>query len=256
MKLALRGLLVLAVAAAVAQAVSAAPARIHTSYTTGFFWTPDRGLLGVGVCASRKYNCGTGEVELTTDGGRTYRVIFRTPRPVTELIALGRDGALARLGRYRAYRTLDGGRHWSRVRTLEGTSFASPRFGLGYRRVFEPHFAKLLRTADGGRTWQRIRTPTHCQAEYPLLDLVTPQRGWIVCGGPGGAGPFESKAIFRTHDGGRTWRKLESVRADGRASHHGVSPGGLPDGISLTRSGFGVMWLRGHVGERRARRNA
>jgi hypothetical protein len=243
-KLAVRGLLVLAVAALATQA-GAAARRPHTTVDAGFFWTPKVGLIGVGFCEPWNHKCRAGAVELTTDGGKTYQVIFRTTRPVTDVQAVGARGAIARLGRYRAYRTLDRGRHWSRVRTLEGASFANARVALGFRRVFGPRFAKLLRTGDGGRTWRRVRTPTHCQAERPLLDLVTPRLGWLVCGGPGGAGPFESKAVFRTPDGGRTWRLLESVQADGRAARHGLSPAGLPDGISFTRGGFGVMWGNG-----------
>lgn len=244
-KLALRALLVLAVAAIATQPGTAAPTRMHFVPYSGFFWTPHDGLLGVGLCRST-FRCSSGAVELTTDGGKTYRVIFRTPRPVAELHAIGRDGALARGVRHVTYRTLDRGRHWTKaVHILAGASFATPRIGLGFRPVFDTYFARILRTGDAGRTWHRVRTPTHCASEDPLLDLVTPQLGWIVCRGTGGAGPFMSKAVFRTRDGGRRWKLLTSTRADGRAPHGGLSPGGLPAGISFARDGFGVIWGNG-----------
>ena len=245
MKLALRGLLVLAAAAIVVQAGTAAPARLHPVPYSGFFWTPNDGLLGVGLCTST-FRCRSGAVALTTDGGKTYHVIFRTRSPVGELQAIGRNGALARGEGHVTYRTLERGRHWTKaVRILAGASFATPRIGLGFRSVFEPNFARILRTGDAGRTWRRVRTPRRCASEYPLLDLVTPQLGWMVCGGPGGAGPFMSKAVFRTRDGGRTWKLLTATQADGRAPRGGISPGGLPAGISFARDGFGVIWGNG-----------
>jgi len=245
-KLALRALLVLVVAGLATQVGAAAPApRMHITPYSAFFWTPQDGLLGVEMCASRKYMCGSGAVELTTDGGRTYHVIFRTPRPVYAVQAIGRRGALAWVAHRATYRTVDRGRHWTAVRIPSGASFSTPRIGLGFRKVYQPSNARLLRTGDAGRTWKRVRTPRTCSTEFPLLDLVTPQLGWMLCGGPGGAGPFESKAVFRTRDGGRTWQLLTSTQADGRAPHGGISPAGLPAGISFARGGFGVIWGNG-----------
>jgi len=244
-KLALRALLVLAVAGVMAQVGAAAPAGMHTVPYSGFFWTPKVGLLGVGVCASTKYMCGTGAVELTADGGKTYQVIFRTPRPVSELRSAGLHGALARIYSntnysygHTVYRTLDRGRHWTKLRMRPGISFATPRIGLGFR-VYE--LARLLHTRDGGRSWQRL-PKAGCGSTGPILDLVTPQLGWMACGGLPGAGQQE-KEVFRTLDGGHSWR----ARAWAIAGKHPRTRGGLSfmgsvSGIAFARDGFGLLW--------------
>jgi len=231
------------------QVGAAAPARrMHTIPYSAFFWTPKVGLLGVGSCRST-FKCSSSAVELTTDGGKTYHIVLRTPSPVVELQAIGRNGALARGVHHVTYRTLDRGRHWTKgVHILARASFATRRIGLGFRPVFSPDFARILRTRDAGRTWRRVYTPTRCESEFPILDLVTPQLGWMVCREPGGAGPFESKEIFRTRDGGRTWRMLVSVRADGPSRRYNRIPVALPAGVSFARGGFGVMWGNGGLG--------
>jgi hypothetical protein len=245
-KRALGAVFVLAVAGVATQAGTAArPEHLHTVPVSGFFWTPQDGLLGVGLCRST-FRCSSGAIERTTDGGKTYHVILRTPGSVVELHAIGRNGALALGERHVLYRTVDRGRHWTKGgHILAGASFATPRVGLGFRPVFAPNFAKIFRTRDAGSTWRRVRTPATCESERPLLDLVTPQLGWMVCRGAGGAGPFMSKAVFRTRDGGRSWKLLTSTRADGHAPRGGLSPSGLPAGISVTRNGFGVIWGNG-----------
>jgi hypothetical protein len=248
-KLALRALLVLAVAGLATQGGAAAPARVHTVPYSGFFWTPQVGLLGVGKCASTKYMCGTGAVELTTDGGKTYHVIFRTPRPVFELEAVGRKGALARVYSHRAYsysrlvyRTLDRGRHWTKLHMRPGVSFATPRVGLGSCCSSDDNNARLVRTKDGGRSWQRSPKPVHCRTGFPLIDLATPRLGWVVCSQMLGAGN-EVKALFRTRDGGRTWQKLTASPTTGYPDHRGgVALPGYVAGISFTRGGYGLMW--------------
>lgn len=246
MKFVLRGLLVLAIAALVAQAGAAAP-RLHTVPYSGFFWTPQKGLIGVGLCASTKYMCGTGAVELTTDGGRTYRVILRTPLPVSELHAIGRHGALARIYSRTAalyghvvYRTLDRGRLWKKLRMRPGVSFATPRIGLGFHSSGDA--ARLLHTGDGGRSWQRLRKQAQCGSADPILDLVTPQLGWMVCGGLPGAGQ-QQKEVFRTGDGGHSWQE----RAWAIAGKHPETRGGIgfmgsAAGIAFAPDGFGLMW--------------
>lgn len=95
MKLALRAVLVAFVAALAAQSGAAAPARARllTTPNAAVFWNPDDGLLGVGLCPSARYACGSGAVELTTDGGRTYRIVLRTERGHDIAIVHSPDGA-------------------------------------------------------------------------------------------------------------------------------------------------------------------
>lgn len=243
MRLARGALLVAAVAAVVTQAGAAAPTRVHIVPYSGFFWTPHDGLLGIGVCASTKFMCGTGAVELTTDGGRTYRIVRRTRRPVVALQPIGWRGALARVYGHNAQRTLDRGRTWTEWPMRDGASFATPTIALGFRiaDVRNSIRVRLLHTSNGGLSWERLPTPPHCFGEFPLLDLVNAQLGWMLCGGQPGAGN-QAKAVFRTADGGRTWRRLTSSPMTGPVQRGGISSLGYAAGISVAPNGFGLLW--------------
>jgi photosystem II stability/assembly factor-like uncharacterized protein len=63
----------------------------------------------------------------------------------------------------------------------------------------------------------------------------------MLCGGQPGAGN-EAKSVYRTRDGGRTWRELTSTQMAGRTPRGGISSLGYPYGISFARDGFGLMW--------------
>jgi photosystem II stability/assembly factor-like uncharacterized protein len=187
--------------------------------------------------------CGTGAVELTTDGGRTYHVILRTQRPVVGLQPIGPRGALARVYRHNAQRTLDRGRTWTEWPMRDGVSFATPTIALGFRiaQARNTIRLRLLHTSDGGHSWERLPTPPHCFSASPLLDLVNAQLGWMLCGGQPGAGN-EAKSVYRTADGGRTWSELTSTPMTGRLPRGGIGSLGYPVGISFARNGFGLMW--------------
>jgi photosystem II stability/assembly factor-like uncharacterized protein len=199
------------------------------------FWDARDGLLGTGACPTAVAGtCRRGAVELTTDGGRSYRTVFRARRPVIELQTAGRRAAVARTDGGGSYLTLDGGRSWKPWPYSGTASFATPRIGLRSRSVVtDNHLAlALLATRNGGRTWQRRPSPcAQAVAFGALVDLVTPQLGWLVCLGQPGAGNQE-KAVFRTRDGGATWRP-----AGGRIDSYGY-----PEGIAVAADGFGLLW--------------
>ena len=246
MKLALRAGLVAVVAAVAVQSGATAPAspRLLTTPDAAVFWSPHVGLLGVGLCASTKYACGSGAVELTTDGGHTYRIVLRTRRPVETVQTAGPRGAIVETYGKSVYRTLDRGRTWQPWHLRPGTSFATPQIGLGFRTYMVGnaiHLA-LLHTSDGGRAWTRAPKPTKCLSEFPDIDLVTPRLGWMVCAGEGGAGN-EPKAVFSTRDGGRTWREGAFAEALNHPEERGgMSLLGYPAGIAFAPNGFGLMW--------------
>jgi photosystem II stability/assembly factor-like uncharacterized protein len=208
------------------------------------FWDARRGLLGTRNCelAAR---CRAGTIELTTDGGRTFRVVLRTRRPVVALQTAGPNGAIATTDGGGALRTLDGGRHWRIYRLRFAASFATPLFGLGVRSyIVQRHLAiAVLATRDGGATWQRRASPcTQAIADSALVDLVTPRLGWIVCLGQPGAGN-EGKAVFRTRDGGRSWHAGAVQMAPPRSqARGGISSYGYPEGIAFARDGSGILW--------------
>jgi photosystem II stability/assembly factor-like uncharacterized protein len=207
------------------------------------FWSAQRGLLGAGTC--RDESCTRGEISLTLDGGRSFRLLLRTRRPVIDLETAGARSAIAVEDGGRALRTLDGGRSWQPFRLRYHARFATPEVGFGFRRVaVRNHDALLLlATTDGGRTWRRRPSPcTQALAFSALADLVTPALGWIVCLGEPGAGN-ESKAVYRTTDGGRHWHVgAEEVNWPRPRFHGGIESYGYPFGISFAPDGFGILW--------------
>src|SRR5207244_12483319 len=79
------------------------------------FRDPSNGLLGTG-------RNGQGTISLTTDGGRTWKVALRTPRPVV-WVGPYRNGLGARLDDGENLESTDGGRTWSPSSNAGGGSF-------------------------------------------------------------------------------------------------------------------------------------
>jgi len=243
MKLALRGLLVVVSAVVVTQAGAAAPARLVTRSVSAVFWTPHEGLLAVRYCVPGSSHCVRGAVERTTDGGRTYRVVLRTRQPITDVERVGARGAIATPLFGQALRTLDGGRTW-RPFTFEPWFWATPRIAVRFDRYYvrDNTLLRLRVTHDGGRTWRRLADPCNQTVAFnAYADLVTPKLWWIVCVGQP-AGGTRDKAVFRTHDGGKTWQaaaaNLSSLR---RGAHGGIGFFGYPVGLAFARNGFGLV---------------
>ena len=208
------------------------------------FWDARHGLLGARDCTFAA-RCRGGTIELTTNGGRSFRIVERTRRPVIALQTAGPNAAIARMDDGGALRTLDSGRSWHSFRLRFAASFATPLIGLGVRSyMVERHLAlAVFATGDGGATWRRRASPCmQAIADSALVDLVTPRLGWIVCLGQPGAGN-EQKAVFRTGDGGRSWRPgAAAIIYPHRLVHGGLSGYGYPQGIALAQDGFGVLW--------------
>src|SRR5690242_13364018 len=116
------------------------------------FWTPRRGLLMYQRCADR---CFEWRVQLTTDGGRHFRVLYRTSRQIDDVQTAGSGGAILTFDDGHLLRTLDGGRHWRPFRSLHGASFATARDGLAvrYRQSGDSDVIDVVATSDGGLTW-------------------------------------------------------------------------------------------------------
>jgi photosystem II stability/assembly factor-like uncharacterized protein len=210
------------------------------------FWDSGHGVLGTGTCpGATRGACRGGTIELTSNGGRSFRLVLRTRHPVTGLSTAGPRGAVAQTDGGGSFRTLDGGRSWRPFRLRYGASFATPRIGLGFRTYMtHDHLAlELLATNDGGRTWRRRASPcTQAIASAALIDLVTPSLGWIVCLGQPGAGNQE-KAVFRTTDRGQTWRAGAAVVVfPQRNVHGGIEGYGYPQGVAFAADGFGILW--------------
>jgi photosystem II stability/assembly factor-like uncharacterized protein len=184
------------------------------------FWDMRRGLFARG-----------GAVSLTTDGGRTFRVVLRTRR-VTGMQTFGPRGAILDLDNGRAFRSLDGGRSWARFRHRFDADFVTAEIGMGYRAGQFEFVKGLVSTRNGGKSWQPLASPCPRFASFAAaVELVTPTLGWIVCAGQPGAGQ-QLKAVYRTSDGGHRWQRLPDR----------LSGYGYVWGASFARDGFGLIW--------------
>jgi len=208
------------------------------------FWDARRGFLGARGCTFAA-RCRAGTIELTADGGQSFRVVLRTRHPVIALQTAGPNAAIATLDGGGALRTLDGGHSWHPFRLRFAADFATPLIGLGVRGyMVDRHLAlAVLATRDGGLTWRHRASPcTQAVADSALVDAVTDTLAWIVCLGQPGAGNAE-KAVFRTSDGGRSWRAGAAQIDYPRSQvHGGLSGYGYPEGIAFAADGFGILW--------------
>lgn len=243
MKLALRALLVLVVAAVVTQVGAAARGStpLVTVPNSIVFWNAHDGLFAADQCPGATVACNRAVVELTTDGGRTYHVVFRAPATL-DLQTVGSEGAIASTASGKAWRTLNRGRTWEQFHSRLTAEWLNPRVGVRFHSYIADNHAALalLMTLDGGRTWQRRSDPCN-KTDATMsasVDFVATQLWWIVCEGEGAAGN-ENKAIYRTADGGRTW-EAGAFTTIGR-ERGGISSYGYPEGLAFASDGWGLL---------------
>jgi photosystem II stability/assembly factor-like uncharacterized protein len=99
------------------------------------------------------------------------------------------------------YSSEDGGRHWT-SRTLptegfvmQGLSFAEDKYGW-----IVGDAGLVMHTEDAGQQWTKLKAVT--EYELSRVDFVTPRVGYA------GGGAERGCQIFRTSDGGQSWRKV------------------------------------------------
>lgn len=244
-------------------------------------WTPQvsgttASMRGLSVVSDRVvWASGTGGTFLwTEDGGAHWHsgtvpgalsLDFRDVHAVSlddaYLMAAGQDTA-------RIYHTMDRGRHWtlqyentSKGAFLDGIAFFDAHRALALGDPVDGHFL-LLRTDDGGAHWTRIpdaSVPPAMTGEAAFAAsgtaLVTcgPRDAWFATGGAA------ISRVFRTRDGGRTWRVSATPVHAGSSSagifsvacrdaHRGVVVGGnyaTPDTsvvVAATTTDGGASW--------------
>jgi photosystem II stability/assembly factor-like uncharacterized protein len=247
-KLALRALLVVVVVGVVTQAGAAAggPTHIRTVANSILFWNAHDGLLAASQCPQPVVACERAVIERTTDGGRTYRIVFRVAQLSLSLQPVGDKGAIASTDTGKAWRTLNRGRTWKRLHSDSVTDWLDPEVGIRFHEyVAHRHVQLAMRvTHDGGHTWRSQPDPCNRTgaANDASADLVTAKRWWIVCEGEGAAGN-EDKAIFRTRNGGATWRlgAATDVLGSHPSQRGGISSYGYPDGLAFASDGWGLL---------------
>jgi photosystem II stability/assembly factor-like uncharacterized protein len=150
----------------------------------------------------------------TTDGGRTWKIVWRGPHVEPVVVARGTRSAWL-VGRV-LRRTTDGGTTW-RVASkapLFDVSFADARNGIGLAAKLLPQpiafgAERIVVSSDGGRSWRRRRLPCSPRptALIDQVSILTRRTAWVVCQ-LGTPGPWNRLQVFRTEDGGKYWRRL------------------------------------------------
>ncbi len=184
----------------------------------------DHGIL-VGATGNR---AGAGVVATTSDGGHTWSARLLDTPP---LYGLSTHGSLAIASvtcridapadcQTALIRGVDGGATWtaSKDTGLDHAELTSSSLAWA---TYNPtiSYAGFASSRDGGSTWKRYPSP--CPRGFPIFEptgisFPTATDGWLSCDG-GGAGGSSAKALYRTTDGGRTWKTLfvQSLGAGG-----------------------------------------
>lgn len=205
-------------------------------------------------------------IQATSDGGRTWRVVYRANGPIYSLAALGRDRVWAVVGRSysggletmldaptsgqgpsRLLTSSDGGRSWAPVGQsmtgLAAVTFTSPQVGWAVQRQAAAWV--LLRTTDGGRAWQSLGQPCPGGTQGAVVSFVSSSRGWLLCTGEPGAGQ-QPKVLLQTTDGGVSWHMEAGTwpSENGLTSAGGgLGSSGYPSSIYFLPDGHGWIGL-------------
>jgi photosystem II stability/assembly factor-like uncharacterized protein len=216
------------------------------------FWDERHGLVVGSVPPGEVGGCPTsclGLVAVTLDGGRTWRVTFRSPSELSGLAVFGdgdawvaaEDGGLQ-------IRSRGGGQNWQPLPSgppaLSSLSFVTPDLGWATADAQTGEERVLESTNDGGATWHQAPAPCPRGWDVTGVSFVTLRQGWLLCTGEPGAGS-KDKSIFRTANGGHSWVLVAGTRPRGHGRHRnlrGFMFGGHAEGISFLRDGRG--WLR------------
>jgi photosystem II stability/assembly factor-like uncharacterized protein len=218
-----------------------APAGSPSLVLTGLEFA-DR-LLGVGIVDGDR-DPGIGQIQLTRDGGRTWRTVFRGAHvSFTGVSLVGRRHMVVLGGAPPpkqpwnlepfVWRSDDAGRTWRRFPARMPNTpwplsirFVTPSLGFGLAPVGLVNSRTwLLRTTDGGHTWRNVPKPSDAGFAVSSVDFVSPRNGFATSPRRCGAG------LYRTGNGGATWRPVPG------SCIHGV----LANSIDFQDSGRGLM---------------
>ena len=152
---------------------------------------------------------------LTNDGGNTWHRqnsgIFGKPlrkvyfRSALEGWAIGEEGVLIR--------TSDGGKTWQSIETSTKSSLNDLFIfsGIGW---IVGDWGTLLKTTDGGKTFTEIDGSVFGRKSLKGIHFVNETHGWIVTyNTPTSTTQENAGYIYRTTDGGVTWREQFATKA-------------------------------------------
>jgi len=217
------------------------------------FWDPEHGLLvGQYTGGGCTHRC-SGFIEVTADGGRTWRPVYRNPAgAVTDVTVLEPDVAWAVAEACRGPRcpsrllfTEDGGRTWGVLgdQPVAAPSFPTPTIGYAIRPSTSgtDPTARLTSTTDGGRTWTTLVSPCPNYAyQATAISFVTAERGWLLCVGEGAAGAA-LKAVLETDDAATSWHVVSSAAVGDQQVGRGLEYNAFPTDVLFLPDGHG--WL-------------
>jgi photosystem II stability/assembly factor-like uncharacterized protein len=209
----------------------------------------------------------------TVDQGRTWRSVFpptKTALQFRDIEAFDADSAvILSIGPGRdsaVYVTSDAGQHWQQTFVNDDPAafydcmaWFDRQDGLALSDPVEGQF-RIIATDDGGLSWHVVdaEMPPALEGEFAFaasgqcLVAGSGGRAWFATGGAAEA------RVFRTDDGGATWRVSTTPIHSGptagifalafRDSQHGLAVGGdfttpddAPDALALTADG-GRTW--------------
>jgi len=233
----------------------ALPPRVALVPNAIAFRDPQQGVLGGGwtSCANSAFGCRLqGTIELTGDGGKTWRVVLRTPEPVV-WVGYSDDGAVEARLWDGANRVSRDGRNWR-------PALASPRAPASpcppALWVTQISGSWALCTGQGsagsmGKAVYRLGPSGWRRVAYtPLGPPGRPSGGIGAYGYPLGIAMardgfgliWESRGtLYVTRDGGAHWRGLDRVAVP--ETDFGQSAAALPHGIgfALLSKGGGMQ---------------
>ena len=170
------------------------------------FRDPSHGVLGTGwtSCGDPGFGCRLqGTISLTTNGGRTWKVVLRTPQPVVRVEVTDRvESALLYDGK--RLRSADASRTWRPAMPVPELATPCPPALDSHTQIFA--------------------TPAGTQ--------------WALCAGPGGAGTM-GKAVYRES---RSYWTRVAYTPFGTGGYGGISAYGYPVGMAMADDGFGLIW--------------
>jgi hypothetical protein len=215
----------------------------HARFVPNFvaFWTSQDGIAGGARCSPDE--C-LGAIAVTGDGGGHWEVTLRTTASVVVGGVVGRTFAWAAPkcshGDCRVWTSRDAGHVWSSmaVGSHEPLQFfeAGLAFGIGDVRTWHG----LVVSSDAGGHWLALADPCRGNTSSVVaVSFVSRVQGWAYCHGDG-AGGSESKAVFRTVDGGQSWVGL--ARALLGEPGRGLRSRGSPQGIDMLNGAVGWIW--------------
>ena len=223
----------------------APPPRVALVPNAIAFRDPSHGIMGTGwqACAGQSgaFGCKPqGTISLTSDGGRTWHVLVRTPRPVVAVSVQGVHEQ-ARFDDGETIGSSDGGMHWTPVVTgrpnftgpcpASSVEFVTSEWTLCGSQSSAGNQAKsVYRLTPTG--WKRIAfTPFSSRTGYGGISSYGYVQG-LAMASDGFGVIWESRGtLYVTRDGGRNWTGLPKVAQP--EVDFGVDAFALPHGVAF-----------------------